>query len=206
MAVEVTEICLFWGDWQIQRWWSCMPKNEWSGWVQAIGAIASIQIAIWVSGKSARREKKHAIQQARIIAKGCVQCISSMSYGLREGFPGMIETGAIGIKEFYLLSNSVRPELLAAKPMEAYIGLKLNIAIILGVYETFVNENTEDNKTELMRILSYYKNLIWRDSETLHKRYGFVLAEKFSAEEQCGKLESAAKIARDKYKENNNSI
>lgn len=42
------EICLFWGTWQIQEWWSCMSKSEWSAWVQAIFSVIAIFVAIAV--------------------------------------------------------------------------------------------------------------------------------------------------------------
>lgn len=42
MAPEINEICLLWGDWQIQKWWSCMEKNEWAAWAQFFGAVLAI--------------------------------------------------------------------------------------------------------------------------------------------------------------------
>jgi hypothetical protein len=49
MAVEVTEICLLWGDWQIQQWWSCMNRSEWASWVQAVGSILAICGAVFIA-------------------------------------------------------------------------------------------------------------------------------------------------------------
>ncbi|MGN1057216.1 MAG: hypothetical protein ACI4QS_10945 [Comamonas sp.] len=39
---EIQEICLLWGDWQIQRWWSCMSRAEWAAWAQAFAVIGTL--------------------------------------------------------------------------------------------------------------------------------------------------------------------
>lgn len=38
------EYCLLW----IDHWAACMSKGEWSGWVQAVGAVVALAIAIGV--------------------------------------------------------------------------------------------------------------------------------------------------------------
>lgn len=47
------EYCFLWIDW----WPFCLTKGEWSGWVQAIGSIGAIFVAIEV----ARRQTNHAL-------------------------------------------------------------------------------------------------------------------------------------------------
>lgn len=68
-ANQAIEICIFWGDWQIQRWWSCMPKSEWSGWVQAVFSVFAIFIAAivpYVENLISRSNKeKEAIEDAK---------------------------------------------------------------------------------------------------------------------------------------------
>lgn len=49
MAEAQVEICLLWGDWQIQQWWSCMTKAEWAGWMQFIGAITAVAVAFSIA-------------------------------------------------------------------------------------------------------------------------------------------------------------
>lgn len=51
--MDATEICILWGDWQIQRWWSCMTKSEWSGWAQAIGVAVALA-SPWIGGRIAK--------------------------------------------------------------------------------------------------------------------------------------------------------
>lgn len=56
-AERAANICLLWGDWQIQSWWSCMNKAEWASWIQAVGVIATILITYLISTYSYRRAK-----------------------------------------------------------------------------------------------------------------------------------------------------
>jgi hypothetical protein len=57
----VAEYCLFGFDY----WSTCMQKGEWSGWVQAIGSIVAIFIAIFVS----RRQFKDAMRVQRFVLR-----------------------------------------------------------------------------------------------------------------------------------------
>nr|WP_314711386.1 hypothetical protein [uncultured Comamonas sp.] len=52
MAEAQMEICLLWGDWQIQQWWSCMTKAEWLSLMQAISIIGAFGIAKWTYKKN----------------------------------------------------------------------------------------------------------------------------------------------------------
>ncbi|MGF6211820.1 hypothetical protein [Comamonas sp. 4034] len=64
-ARPAQEYCLLWGDLQINSWWSCMTKSEWSGWMQAIfGALAilsSALLAIWIANRERRIAGKDAL-------------------------------------------------------------------------------------------------------------------------------------------------
>lgn len=53
------EYCLFWWDW----WPTCMTKGEWSGWMQAIGAVAAILI-VWWQTNSQKNALKRAQEEA----------------------------------------------------------------------------------------------------------------------------------------------
>lgn len=54
MAKPAQEYCLFW----IQHWSMCMTKAEWSGWMQAVGAIFSIFISVALALYINRRSEK----------------------------------------------------------------------------------------------------------------------------------------------------
>ena len=59
MAEEKINICLLWGDWQIQQWWSCMSKAEWAGWMQAIFSVIAILVSGFISMWIVRQDKNN---------------------------------------------------------------------------------------------------------------------------------------------------
>lgn len=63
MAGEQLNICLLWGDWQIHQWWSCMTKAEWSGWMQFLGSILALIVAIGVPWFQSKRISKKQNQE-----------------------------------------------------------------------------------------------------------------------------------------------
>jgi hypothetical protein len=58
MAEKEVEICLFWGDWQIQNWWSCMDKSDWAAWAQVAGVLTALFMPFMISWFRSRRERK----------------------------------------------------------------------------------------------------------------------------------------------------
>lgn len=46
MVNNSSDICIFWGDWQLNFWWSCMTSSEWASWVQAIGVLLTLAITL----------------------------------------------------------------------------------------------------------------------------------------------------------------
>jgi hypothetical protein len=54
------EYCLLW----IDHWTTCLQKSEWASWIQALGAIAAIIGAVWVSHRQERRQRMHEKQVA----------------------------------------------------------------------------------------------------------------------------------------------
>lgn len=105
MAVEVTEICLFWGDWQIQRWWSCMNRSEWASWVQAVGSILAICGAVfialwqWKNFKSNEAERRNEI--SNIIGREVLSVIQEQISILERLQKELINAKSIGgLQEF----------------------------------------------------------------------------------------------------------
>ena len=63
------DYCFLWADrwpWPDLFWWLCMTKGEWSGWMQAIGALVAIGIAIELPRRAARKAHK-AIRMGHLI-------------------------------------------------------------------------------------------------------------------------------------------
>lgn len=76
------EYCFLWIDW----WPMCMTKTEWSGWVQAIGAVAAIAIgagAVWWQVRKAHTAAQEArgaedIRILSLIAIANFDCIKAL--------------------------------------------------------------------------------------------------------------------------------
>ena len=93
MAIEATEICLLWGDWQIQRWWSCMDTSlwgAWAGWAQAFAALVALGISIRASGAAERMEKRDVVIQARTFAEELVPWMQAIGYAINADRPEML--------------------------------------------------------------------------------------------------------------------
>lgn len=54
------EYCFLWIDW----WATCMTKAEWSGWMQAAGAMLALTIAIGVPWWDQRRQRSERLKKA----------------------------------------------------------------------------------------------------------------------------------------------
>ncbi len=56
METAPPEFCLLW----IEHWSTCMTKSEWAGWMQAIGTVAAIAVAIAIPWKQVQRARSQA--------------------------------------------------------------------------------------------------------------------------------------------------
>lgn len=79
-AIKATEpaqeYCLlwFWTDW----WPLCMTKAEWSGWMQAIGSVVALLIAIWIPWRERKVKKIEDQKQAAYVADLAVRFHSEL--------------------------------------------------------------------------------------------------------------------------------
>lgn len=188
MASDSAEICLLWGEWQIQEWWSCMPRSEWSGWVQAFGSVLAIFVAIWISGYPLRAEKKNSVIQSRIAAKGIVDCVQGISYGLQKNVPGMISTGFIGLKDFLSICNSIKIELFPEKAAQWFIGMKVNTAIVFEVTNDYLNNPNSEKEKAFIKMLEYYGALIGPAADYMHTKINGVKLEKYCAKDSAKRI------------------
>lgn len=60
------------------QWWPfCMTKAEWSGWMQAVGSVAAIGVAIWIPWNAQREQTRQARKQALAFAGQAVQSLGA---------------------------------------------------------------------------------------------------------------------------------
>lgn len=123
--MDATEICIFWGDWQIQQWWSCMTKSEWSGWMQAIFSVAaifsSLGIAVWLVHIERNRFRKHAMQNAALFA---INVSGAMAGLLNCETPEAVQSIHAILEDTVALGQSIRTEELPLDVVMAVNGLR----------------------------------------------------------------------------------
>ena len=84
MAEAQVEICLLWGDWQIQQWWSCMTKDDWSGWMQAIFSVLAILAAVLISTQQRRQAVKDAHEKQISLMRACLHAVLDARTALND--------------------------------------------------------------------------------------------------------------------------
>lgn len=156
-----------------------MTKGEWSGWMQAIGAVVGLGIAIWVSGSHERIEKRSAVIQARAFAKELVIAIQAMNYSAQREARGMLVMSIAGLNESVALNQSMRPELMPKEAMQAFRNLKMHAVMVLKAANTLEAQPSLENSAEFQKMLQYYAGLVAINVKTLYMRHGAIPAENF---------------------------
>jgi hypothetical protein len=73
-AKPAQEYCFLW----IDHWSMCMTKAEWSGWMQAIGSVVALLIAIWIPWRERKLKKIEDQKQAAFVADLAVRFHSEL--------------------------------------------------------------------------------------------------------------------------------
>jgi hypothetical protein len=87
-AKPAQEYCLLW----IPHWSACMTKAEWSGWMQAIGSVLAIYVAVRIANRQHEKQgieknisdAKRNMQYAKICNELCLAAESIARFGLSE--------------------------------------------------------------------------------------------------------------------------
>lgn len=195
------EYCLFWWDW----WPMCMTRGEWSGWMQAIGAVAALAIAIWLSGSPERAEKRDAVAQARAFAKAIVVFVQGMGYAAQMNERGVLVLSIAGLNEIAVLSQSARPERLPKEGMEALMNLKIYVAQVLLIARAFESQPTDKNSADFQKLISHFAPLMKSSVDVLHKKQNGVSAEQFDATASADQFIAAARNMRAAAQESTSS-
>lgn len=204
MTEDPIEICLFWGNWQVQQWWSCVDKSLWeasSGWAQAFAAVVALGIAIWASGANERTEKRDAVVQARVFAKELVIWMQAIGYGLIKGAPGMVAISVETATELKNLAQSARYERLPSNAMESLINMRSILAALTLSAKSYLANPSKENADELDDLLRFYGPMVRDSSNVLHKKINSVAADDFDAVKAANLfIENADKVAAHKVK------
>lgn len=204
MPEKKVEICLFWGDWQIQQWWSCMDMDLWlasAGWAQALAAVVALGIAIWASGENQRTENRDAVIQARVFAKELVPWMQAIGYGLQKNAVGVIALTIEAGNELKTLSQSARYDRLPPDAMNALINMRTILAAMTLASKAYLANPSKENADELDDLLRFYGSMVKESSYVLHKKINGVAADDFDAVKAANLfIENADKVAAHKVK------
>lgn len=187
------EYCFLWIDW----WPMCMTRTEWSGWMQAVGALLGLSVAIWVSGSGARLEKRSAVIQARAFARELIVGISGMLYSAKNNERGSLIISISLIKELIALNQSIQPGRMDKEAMSAFINLRLYAAAVLVAAEFYRDDPIPEKLIDFQRMMNYYHGLTKVNVELLHKKHNSVPAESFNVESTIANLYSVADAVRE---------
>lgn len=182
------EYCFLW----IDHWSMCMTKSEWSGWMQAFGAVLALGIAIWAAGSYVRLEKRDAVVNARAFAKQLVVCAQGMAYGAHEATYGVFVLSIATLQELIAFGQTARPERLPATAMNSLLNLRLNAVALLTVAQAYRDRPSAMHAADFERLLSYYGGLVAHDAGVLHSSHNGVAAEKFDAQALAATFIAAA--------------
>lgn len=163
------EICLLWGDWQIQRWWSCMTKSEWSGWVQAIFSVlailASTLLARWVLAYERRIATRDTLTLARHLAESmCAFMELAEEIGSVHGAV-TVNTAFEGIRERHL---GIRLDLLSSPIRLAVDGL-INISYQANATLTRAIEHWDSGDESWREGFEYWKPIVKKHAQTIRE-------------------------------------
>lgn len=174
-----------------------MTRTEWSGWMQAVGALLGLGVAIWVSGSGARLEKRSAVIQARAFARELIVGISGMLYSAKNNERGSLIISISLIKELIALNQSIQLGRMDKEAMSAFINLRLYAAAVLVAAEFYRDDPIPEKLIDFQRMMNYYHGLTKVNVELLHKKHNSVPAESFNVESTIANLYSVADAVRE---------
>lgn len=107
------EYCFLW----IDHWSTCMTKSEWSGWMQAIGAVAAILGSLYIATRQERKQlhlaKKSSVARVRLFVSNVSASVVTLKESKQVNRIEMLRQRAV-LREALTVGASVSAELLNA--------------------------------------------------------------------------------------------
>lgn len=101
----------------LQHWSMCMTKSEWSGWMQAIGAVAAILGSLYIAKRQERKQlhlaKKSSVVRVRLFVSNVSVSVVTLKESKEVNRIEMLRQRAI-LREALTVGASVSAELLNA--------------------------------------------------------------------------------------------
>lgn len=123
-AKPAQEYCFLW----IDHWSMCMTKAEWSGWMQAVGSIVALIVAIYVPQKQRVDQKKENAALAVSAAAFQVAILRAVQKQLEpKGLEVTMAGMKTSLKSLRAMIAAINPMLISSDGMPVYAGL-LNLS------------------------------------------------------------------------------
>ncbi|EZP56360.1 hypothetical protein [Delftia sp. RIT313] len=131
----------------------CMTKSEWSSWVQAIGSVIALIVAIWISRAPIRIERKGAVVNARHFVISLIEATQGLTCGVQSNKKGVIVLTSVALNENIAAVRLIRPEVFPPDVMHAFVNLKLMAVQISVTAKAYEERPTESNARDFLRFL-----------------------------------------------------
>lgn len=146
---EIQEICLLWGSWQLQYWWSCMSKSEWASWAQFAGTVLAIILSGWIAARqfinaeiikeeSSARQLVHFYAQVQIFFNNIDQLKIAID-NKKINIESIINYRLVLQEYFYILRN-IKIEDLSAEWATVCVFSRTTVAQMIGILESMENK------------------------------------------------------------------
>ncbi len=180
--MDVNEICLLWGELQVQRWWSCMTKAEWSGWMQAFGSVAAILFAVYISSRDRSHAKELHAAAEKSAERKERELASALVTRFCGGFRGILEELSLEVDGYLWDYQRIRVllgselELIKIIPLnsmnheERYLIFNIHM-VALQVFEALINAEKHANPNAEGRLVSEENSrlLVWNIAQSNYK-------------------------------------
>lgn len=78
VAKEPIEYCFLWINW----WATCLTKAEWAGWAQALGTIAAVGVAVWLSSREHARSREEQERRSKEERRQTLETLGRLLFGI----------------------------------------------------------------------------------------------------------------------------
>ena len=99
-------------------------SSDWAAWVQAVGSIGAIGVAIWLSHSSEREARRQAVQSGRIFAGKLLNCLGQLQKACANQNYGEISAEAVTLEELVEFGRRLRLDVLTAQEAWALFDIR----------------------------------------------------------------------------------
>lgn len=125
-------------------------------WVQAVGSVGAILVAIWVSNSTERTAKQHSLINARAFASATNSSFNAMKLAVEASNTTMVLVCQGALNEALASGRVIKAELLPATCIGSVLSLRAISAAILVASVVYTNNPNQYNQQQLQSVLNEY--------------------------------------------------